>query len=309
MPMALLMLSLGPALLYPFYDRAAPPGFLTILLGRTQVGWCDASIDTVPAESVLAELGRRGHVATGSVVLGRTDDTQDTCFRSLRYPSWATLVSWRHKYGFEAVSAGNYQIMTQLTVEQQRAESCGSLPTFAQHGFERAWGLFAYPGNQLTPQIQADVVSTCFAYGRRYGARINQRAELAAPWFAYARDIVGGACNDEASSCFTVVSDRRPASSGAMASARRYTSPDEIVSMARVAADEWRIVQFYRFVFGKRLSGVPRWDCTSHDWRQHWTTLPEDYCWSDVLTALDRIPAGTVATDPATVAQAWGRLP
>jgi hypothetical protein len=293
----LLVMSLGLAVLYPRAAEAVAPGYVTFLLGRTQAGQCDTSVETVPVESVLAELAQRGYGATGSVVLSRTHGTQETCVQGLRYPSWATLARWHDQYGFEAVSAGNYQNMTSLTPEQQRAESCGSLPTFTQHGFTRAWGLFAYPGNQLTSQIQADVVSTCFAFGRVYGAKVNQHATMGAPWFAYTLSVNGGACNDSTSSCFTAVSGQR------------YTSPDQIASILQVGADDWGIVQFYRFVSGQRLSGEPRWDCTSADWRQHWTSLTEDYCWNDALAALDRIPAGTVVTDPATVAQAWGRLP
>lgn len=294
----LLALTFGLAVLYPTSGQAAEPGYVTILLGRTQAGLCDASVDTMPVETVLSELSKRGYLTTGAVVLSRTDETQDTCVSELRYPSWQTLAAWHRTYGFEAVSAGNYQDMTTLSREEQEAESCGSLPTFEQHGFTRAWGMFAYPGNRLTTEIQSEVVSTCFAYGRVYGTRINQRAETVEPWFVHALSVNGGACNDSAGAC-----------SGESSTGTRYTSPEEVASIMRVGADQWGIVQFYRLVTGKRLSDGPTWDCTSDDWHQHWTSKIETYCWNDVLTALDRIPAGTIVTDPATVAQAWGRNP
>jgi hypothetical protein len=68
--------------------------------------------------------------------------------------------------------------MTTLTPEQQFAESCGSLDTFTAHGHTSAWGLFAYPDDEYTEQIQTDVVSTCFAFGRTYDDGVSSARAL-----------------------------------------------------------------------------------------------------------------------------------
>jgi hypothetical protein len=74
----------------------------------------------------------------------------------------------------------------------------------------------------------------------------------------------------------------------------------------------WNVAQFYQFVEGARqVTGDPynAWDCTSPDWRQHWTARAELYCFVDFLGAVDQIEGQVVVTDPATVAEAWGRVP
>ena len=70
----------------------------------------------------------------------------------------------------------------------------------------------------------------------------------------------------------------------------------------------WSVVQVYRFVTGSYNAGVAgqtvQWDCTSPDWRLHYTTTPEAYCWNDYLAALAQIPPDVTVTDPASVAEA-----
>src|SRR5262249_31476505 len=148
-----------------------------------------------------------------------------------------------------------------------------------------------------TTSLQANVVSTCFAYGRRYAQAPNVRSKMTAPWFANTDSVNGGSCNESGTACSNV--------GGAP---RRYRSPVDLASrVAGVQPDRWVNLQFYRFVTGAR--GTPkgsgfRWDCTSSDWRQHWTSKTELYCYNDFLSVLDAVGAGVTVTDPATVATA-----
>jgi hypothetical protein len=63
----------------------------------------------------------------------------------------------------------------------------------------------------------------------------------------------------------------------------------------------------YRFVTGSHTSSTFDWDCTNADPNLHWVSNAELYCYDDFLWALQQIPDDVVVTDPATVAQAWGR--
>jgi hypothetical protein len=159
--------------------------------------------------------------------------------------------------------------------------------------------MLAYPNDAYSTQIQTDVVSGCFAFGRTYagthsdvGAAVNERATTGAPWFQKTLTIGGGRCTNGADICRTI-------------SQPPYMSPvalgDVIAGLDR---DEWYVLQGYRFVTG---SEPGRWDCTGDSWTSHWTTAIEDYCWVDYQRILDRIQPGTVVTDPLTVAESWGR--
>jgi hypothetical protein len=67
---------------------------------------------------------------------------------------------------------------------------------------------------------------------------------------------------------------------------------------------QWLTLQSYILVTGSRAG---KWDCTSSDWRLHWSIDVERYCWSDYLHILDAIPGNVKVVDPKTVARAWGR--
>jgi hypothetical protein len=141
------------------------------------------------------------------------------------------------KLGFQPISQSQtYTARTTLTPKQQHAESYGTLPAFESHGFNRAWGLFTYPGSKWTTEIQTNVISTYFAYGRAYGARTNNRSRVVARWIVRALSTHGGPCNDSINPCFNIVS------------LNRYHSPDYVASLMQVSTDQWSILQFYRFV-------------------------------------------------------------
>jgi hypothetical protein len=286
--------------------RVGGASYLTILFGRTQ--WvatesCVRLANTVDLGQVAAEMKSRGLVGTGNVILKRTNESGYYCQLGYAlHPDWPTLANLRDTYGWTFVSAGRvYANMTKLSSqESQHYESCGSLQAFSDRGHHRAWGLFAYPGNASTDTIQKDVVSKCFAFGRRYSMKLNDKSTTVTPWFQNTHSVNAGACNDPALQCYDTAW---------VGISRRYTTPDKLAVFMAPGPNQWSSIQFYRFVTGAKLSGGQRWDCSSPDPRAHWSNKAETYCWVDFLAALDMIPAGTIVTDPATVAQAWGRAP
>lgn len=285
------------------------PPYLTLLFSRTQVASaasCTPLSGAVRLDTGVAPaLQRRGLTGTGSIVLDFTAASALTCYDDRRADgtvvrrqailggSWATAATLRDSYGWSFVShSKSYRDMTTLSASQQRAESCGTLQTFRNHGHYRADGLFAYPNNRFTPAIQSQIVSTCFAFGRRYGD-LNLRSAMAPPWFAQSHAVNGGACNSASLPCY------------GLATPFRYSSPVALGNeVAGLGADQWLILQGYRFLRG---SAAGRYDCTASDWHAHWTTSTEEYCWNDYLRVLDRINAATHVVDPKTVATAWGR--
>lgn len=306
---ALLLLA---ALLAPVPVAAAPaatppaaqPSFLTITLGRTQ--WvqtdrsCQPKPNSVALDAVARDLAARDIAAVGNVVVNRISETTRSCWRGYTlHPSWRDLAALRTDFGWSFVSAGqSYRIMTTLTPSEQYAESCGSLSAFTTRGHNRARGLFAYPNNKFTDEIQANVVSTCFAFGRRYGEGPTP-STVAFPFYQRSKSVNGGRCNDPQLPCFTIN----------VRNDRRYTSPEYLKALAAPGPGEWATIQWYRFVTGTVQDGsVFEWDCRSADWRLHWTSDPETYCYRDFLSVVDAIPATVTVTDPLTVAQAWGRF-
>lgn len=285
----------------PLSDASAP-SYLTLLLGRAQWGIKDGCEFVPPGavtlDRVAAELSQRGLSATGAVVVDRIAVRERACEGTVVYPTWDDLARLRDRYRWTFVSNGTtHDDITRMTEAEQRAESCGSLEPLVAAGHRRAWGLFAYGNDKHGPRVQAEVVADCFAWGRRYGDRTNRQADIGPPWFAHTVSVNGGRCEEGGRSC------------SRDAGRKRYASPERLRELMRPGPGEWRIVQLYRFVEGRRLRGFSRWDCTANDWRSHWTSLTELYCLDDFLRAVDAIPDDVVVTDPASVGEAWGRRP
>ncbi len=286
---------------------AAEPAYLTLLFGRTQ--WeqrdpaCSAILpNSITLGQVAQELQRRGLTGVGIVIVNWTSSTSTrTCNGRLASATWNDLATLRDTYGWTMVSGGkSHADMTAMTTQQQRAETCGSLPAFTDHGHTGAAGLFAYGNNKYSGSIQANVVSTCFSYGRKYGSGVNARTKMTAPWFQSTVSYNGGACNDLSRAC----------SDTGTHGGYRYALPGVVRALMQPAPGQWSAVQFYRFVTGSRNDPADptyAWNCTGSDPRLHWTTRAEIYCWEDYKAALDAIPAGVTVTDPLTVARAWGR--
>ena len=287
---------------------AAGTRYLTLAFGRTQ--WvtarqCVPMGDTVTLGQVADDMTAlgvetgRSLTGTGNVVINRAGETDQACMTYGLMATWPQIAQLRDDHGWSFVSAGaGYRNMTQLSPEQQEAESCGSLEALEAHGHTHGWGMFAYPNNRKSTTIQANVVSTCFAYGRAYDYRFNGIGVMAAPWFQRTFSVNGGWCNAAGAPC---------ASATSTGAKYPYRTRESLAALMQPGAGEWSVVQMYRFVSGAHASPTFSWDCSSPDPDLHWVSNSELYCYDDFLWALQQIPADVVVTDPATVAQAWGR--
>lgn len=256
------------------------PSYLTLLFGRAL--WepavdCEPVRGGVSLDRVAQQLKVRGLAATASVVTGRTGEASRQCeFTVMSYASWADLDRLRTEFGWTAVSNGaTHQDITGMDRAGQVAESCGTLRALEDHGHDRAWGLFGYGNDKRDTGVQRDVVATCFAFGRRYSTDVNRQSTAGAPWFQNTFSVESG------------------------------MSVDRLARAMSPRPGEWRVVQVYRLVEGRRETGKQQWDCEGSG--RHSTSRTELYCFTDFLAAVDRIPDGVIVTDPATVAEAWGR--
>jgi hypothetical protein len=286
--------------------HAAEPRFVSILFGRNQ--WvqaegCTRMANTVDLGVAATELARRGLTATGNVVLKYTPATGLRCLSGgyFIHPGW-DWIQQQASGGWHFASAGRYyRWMTNLTYAQQVDESCGSLPAFQSHGIN-ATGMFAYPNDKYTIDIQRDPVEPCFRWGRTYGTGVTTHALASSPWFQSTYSVYGGRCAVPGTTCY------------AANPKYRTTPPDQMISQIRsLQPGQWYTIQFYRFVTGANLDPTDhfQWDCTSPDPARHWMNKVEMYCWSDFLRVIDalaseRDAAGLVVTDPLGVANAWG---
>lgn len=280
--------------------------YLTLLFGRTQwvtTAKCVRVANSVSLNEVADEFRRRGLTGTGAVVFDRIRDGSQYCHAGFAtYPSWSELATLRDSYGWQFISAGKrYTDVTKLSPSDQQDVICGSIQLFAQRGFTRSWGLFAYPNNKRDANVQQNVTSKCFAYGRTYAGGTNCRTCVANPWFQRTNSINGGQCNNSALPCYSY----KPSSG----TPHHYTLPQRLVSLVNVPDGSWTVIQMYRFVTGRGTGGGFSWDCSDPDVRNHWTSQGELYCWNDYLTALNAIPSTVRVADPATVADLWSRRP
>jgi hypothetical protein len=296
------------------FDVADATGssFLTLMFGRSQLGLADQNCqplpNTVPLDQVAATLKSMNLPGTGSIVTSYIGDSTNTCVNDAQgndlYPTWSQLDTMRDVDGMTFVSQGiNYVDVRTLTTAQQQADICGSLPVLAAHGHNRAWGLFGYPNNFFTSTIQSGVTDNCFAFGRSYNNVRNHDGLLVnSPWYANGFSLLGGACNSPTLPCYSL-----KVIGPVTGKLTRYQSPLDLKTMMIVGHGEWSLVQMYTFVTGSFNVGGSglQWDCTAPDWRAHFTTDTEAYCWNDYLAALSSLPSGVTVTDPATVAQAF----
>jgi hypothetical protein len=280
------------------------PGFLTLLFGRAQ--WVSTE-NCVPIPGALtlgwvaSHLHRAGLPISTTVVLDRTADSKPLCWSSYAMQAtWVQLRKLRKDYGTSVESGSrSYANMVRLSPTRQWRESCGTLKTFNDEGFTRAWGLFAYPNNRWTTRIQRNVVSRCFSYGRTYKGGRNRRQDLTSPWFQRTVSIGGGACWDRSRRCYDeqLVGVRS-----------RYRPPSDLSELISIIRpNQWVVIQAYRMVTGVHHGRFFSWDCRTDKWRRHWTSTPELYCWSDYFDVVSHIPSSIVVTDPTSVAIAWGR--
>jgi hypothetical protein len=253
-----------------------------------------ARLDTV----VAPELRRRGLQGTGTVQTGVTREDTHSCVHGGRSlgASWNELAQLRDGYGWDFVSHSSTFAtnIAGLSAGERWDETCGSMEVLKAHGHARADGLFAWPNNKWDPGVQLNLVSTCFAFGRQYGPGVTTRGiSTSPPFWQSTMGMSGGRCHDPLLPCsrFNTFTTYRP--------------PQVMADkLAALRDDQWLTIQAYILVTGSR-PGL--WDCTSPDWRAHWSSEAERYCWADYLWVLNHIPPRVRTTDPKTVAQAWNR--
>lgn len=291
----------------------APAAYVTIQFGRAIEGsytnpGCVPVPGIVRLDTAVADLAALHLTAIGTVNVDRASTTGEDCTNGDIYANWSDLQGLQKAYGFDVVSEGlNHNNITSDTPPpatgpgSQYDESCGSLAAFVGEGFTNAGGEFAYPDDVHTPAIQTNPVSTCFDYGRVYSYTpvINKRSNLRAPWFEQADNVLGGECNVKGLACYTLTTTV----------GRHYTNPAGWATILRnEAGNQWDDLQFYQLVTGSSTqSKAFSWDCTSTNWKLHWTSHTEMYCFNDFMTIIGAIRPGVIVTNPATVAIAWGR--
>lgn len=298
----------NPGTIQLFADTSPEPPrrYITYMFGRAQVGnyvggsGCTAPLaGNVPLWTLAELIKSHGHTATTPVSLSQTGTSAPVCQGIIRYATWADLANLRDQYGWSVASRGRTgKELTTLTPDQQRDETCGTLADFAGHGFPEAWGMFAYPNNTLTTQLQTSLVSTCYGFGRRYSVGVNQ-VPVPSPYWAKTNSVMGGRCNNAALPCYSM----------AVKNNRRYTDPRTLIGYENAAG--WTIIQWYRFVSGKAgtiTSTWPSWDCTSPNPAAHWTNEPEMYCYNDAHLVIDSLAPGSIDTNPAFMATQQARL-
>ncbi len=308
----LLLASIGVSLL-PMQAGAAGPSYVTIQFGRAIEGsYTNPGCVPVPGilrlDTAVADLKADGLTSIATVNVDRASTATEDCTNGDIYANWTDLRALQTSDDFDVVSEGlDHNDITGDTPPpatgpgSQVDESCGSLSDFTGEGFNNAWGEFAYPDDMHTPTIQADVISTCYAYGRVYSYTpiINKKSSMKSPWFEEADNVLGGECNVKSQACYSLTTT----------AGRHYTSPAGWASILKnETANEWDDLQFYQLVTGKSSQSKSfSWDCTSPNWRLHWTSHTEMYCLNDFETIIAAIKPGVIDATPAAVAAAWGR--
>lgn len=284
-------------------------GYVTIIWGRTawQAAKGNGCTDTTGTRTLLQnadDMKARGLFGVGGVIIKRTPDTGNPCFANyMKSTSWANMAKLRDDYNWKFISQGmNYDNMTEMTSDSERYnESGATIAQLSAKGHDRSWGAFSYANNKQNTAAQK-VVTKYFAFGRKYGNGQNTKSSATKfPYTMSTNSVNGGRCNNPRLECYNM----------AMKNDRRTTTVTEIAETLSPTKGKWGVVQFYRLVEGKRgsLGKGFVWDCTSSDWRNRWTGDPELFCRESFLEALDKRKNGAVATDPATVAETWGRIP
>jgi hypothetical protein len=284
----------------PAAQAATAPGYITLLVGRGMYGKMtggklDPQVLTI--DQIAPTLQSMGLWAAGNVIVTRTAETTRILHGGNAYASWADWQRLRSTYGWQVIDAGTYSLGSDPATIS--AQTCGTLPTFYDHGFTDAWGMYAYPSGQYNATA-APIINSCFAYARVYGGTLNTGPNIPAPYSIRAESLDGGNCNVAGQPCSNVF-------------IRKYDSPATVTARLSPGPNQWGLVQFYHLVTGSRPRNgtAPAWDCTNRDWRYHWSNLWEYYCADDffkaVRAAMGNWNGNVSAATPARVAQSWGR--
>lgn len=289
-----------------------PGPFVTLLFSRTEItsavactpddtGVARLDTDVAP---YLASLGMTG---TGTLETGGISELTETCTHGggTIMSSWFDAGSLSLLYGWSFVShTSTYPAhLASQSSDQQRAQTCGSADAIDAHGLRGGHGLIAYPGAQGAPlSVQTTYGEQCFAWGRRYALAVTPfTAGTTAPYWQKTSAVGGGACNDPAAACYSVVSTN----------VRHYLLPSTLITeVGGLRPGKWMTLQSFILVTGTSPAGSPiQWDCTSPDPTEHWSNDNERYCYSDWQSVVAAIAARSDVTiaDPLTVGIAFGR--
>jgi hypothetical protein len=273
--------------------------YVTMQFGRAQFGvatpgTCQLDANSVNLPDVLQALQARNYRAVATAQLSTIAASRRLCGSQAIYASWDDLTSLHSTYGLELASAGDtLKDYTTLSDAEVWQHSCGTLDVFQSHGFSNAWAEFAFPNNRQDSRTDA-IVNDCFAFLRKYHDRATT-LPITSPFIVNTYSLTGGRCNDSTGSCYTMKIKNN----------RVYPDPQKLINMINSSpTNSWFIFQAYRFVRGSSSE----WDCTSSDWRQHWTKIPESFCWTDYLRIVDGINPAFTHTLPITMASSQARL-
>lgn len=265
------------------------------MYGKVTGGKLDPQVLT--ADQVAEGLQPMGLWAAGNVIVTRTAETSRTVVSGNSYASWADWQRLASTYGWSVTNAGTYSLGSDP--DTIHAQTCGTLPTFYDHGFTDAWGMYDYPSGRYTATA-APIINSCFAYARIYGSKLNTGPNIPAPYSIRAESLDGGNCNVAGQQCSNVFK-------------RNYDSPATVTARLSPGSNQWGLVQFYHLVSGSRpINGTkPAWNCNNPDWRYHWSNKAEFYCADDFFNAVQAAQAGwggnVSPATPAQVAQNWTR--
>ena len=284
----LLLVTLGVAV-----EDVSAGGYVTPLFARGN--YSGVAPGHVSMDSVKPFLDARNIDASVTVVTSWPYEHERRIkYSDQIYLSWDDLASLQAE-GWTIASHGRTGVATSGSAPATaNAEVNGSLTDLLTRGFTRAWSLFAYKGSSADAFTEK-LVRDSYAYGRGNTAS-NKTLPLERPERARTMTTLGGPCSDSTLSCYR--SGTRP-----------YYPPSHFISSINaMTAEQWTIVQSYRFVEGTDLEGTLAFDCTGPV-TQHWTRDAaggrELYCWNDYQAIIDGL--STTFESPHAIAERYGR--
>jgi hypothetical protein len=285
---------------------ASTPTYATLQLAHAAETLVDHSCQPLPGVVTLSQqaaqyraMGIAG--VTVTVITGWVSQSAETCAitrfgRPYEIASWDEIVSLHKVYGWTFVGGSRTAPdLTTVTTAQAKSEICGSLTDIQSHGLTGGQGEFAFPDNHKNDSLESLALSCGYDFGRTYsaGPSLQMALPIPRPYWLKTWSLDGGACNDPAAACYQ------------FATRFHYLNPAVLAQILASDPGHWKVVQAYDLVTGATTSSTLSWDCTSPDWREHWSSgsdATEVYCWSDWLTAIRSQSSHLAWVTPAQMA-------
>ncbi|CCH78162.1 exported hypothetical protein [Nostocoides japonicum T1-X7] len=234
-------------------------------------------------------LHDRGIPLTGINVYDWTGESKPLVHAGNSYASWPQLDALVNDDGGALSSEGRaHESLKNMTPAQRLSDTCGVLQDYKARGFN-ASGMYAYSGGPYIDSYQRSLVSTCYAFGRKYSTGMNTMSKIRYPWALKVLSLNGG-CASRAAGCFGGHSPKT------------YTPSAWLTDHFTPGVGQVAVLQIYHLFQGHG----PTWDCDSS---RHQTVKTEDYCLSDVTAYLDSLPASVKFVTIDDLAKAVGRGP